>query len=170
MKIAKRLAILLFALILAFAAIACGGTEENSPAPKAINHAETAQALIDGCTFEEKPEIIESEFGLTQLFEIDGNLIAKDENGNYMGTAAICSSTPETVIVIKAVDNASAEKIRHEYLAKRVEAYIHDYANYGPEQVAKLNDCMNRVDGEYVFLIISADNAAALNLLNELTK
>lgn len=170
MKNVKKLAVLLFALILAFAATSCGGTEENSPAPMAIDHAATAQALVDGCTFEEKPEIIESGFGLTQLFEIDESLIAKDENGNYMGTVAICSSTPETVIVVKAVDGTSAEKIRDMYFAKRVEAYIHDYSNYGPEQVAKLNDCINRVDGEYVFLIISADNAAALNLLNELTK
>ena len=74
------------------------------------------------------------------------------------------------MLVIKAVDEASAKKISEEYLASRVDAYIHDYSNYGPDQLDKLNTCINKVVGQYAFLIITNDNPAAEKLLDELIK
>ena len=142
----------------------------NTPANISIDPKDTAQRLIDGCAFEEKPAIIaDSEFAIGKLFGIDLELVAKDGD-SYVGCIAVCSSTPETVLVIKAVDEASAKKISEEYLASRVDAYIHDYSNYGPDQLDKLNTCINKVVGQYAFLIITNDNPAAEKLLDELIK
>ena len=166
MKTTNKLIVILLACIMLLSAAACSKT----PANISIDPKDTAQRLIDGCAFEEKPAIIaDSEFAIGKLFGIDLALVAKDGD-SYVGCITVCSSTPETVLAIKAVDEASAKKISEEYLASRVDAYIHDYSNYGPDQLDKLNTCINKVVGQYAFLIITNDNPAAEKLLDELIK
>lgn len=166
MKTIKKLIVILLAGVIVLGTAACAKT----PTDISIDPKDTAQRLIDGCAFEEKPAVIEdSEFAISKLFGIDLALVAKDGE-SYAGCIGVCSSTPETVLVIKAVDEASARKISEDYLASRVNSYIHDYSNYGPEQIDKLNTCINKVVGQYVFLLITNDNPSAEKLLNELIK
>ncbi len=166
MKLIKKTIIILLAAILALGAMACGKTPKNID----IDPNETAQKLINGCKFEETPEIItDSEFAIGTLFGCDLSLAAKDGD-KPIGCAAVCSSTPETVLIIKANDAQAAKTLSEGSIADRVQAYIHDYSNYGPEQISKVESCVNKVIGQYVFLIISSDNAAAEKLLDELIK
>lgn len=166
MKTFKKTIIILSALF-AFFAIACS----NNARDISIDPRETVQKLIDDCQFEETPAIIEdSAFAIGTLFGVNIESVAKDENGNPVGCIAVCSSTPETVLIIKATDADAAKSISEGAIKTRTEAYIHDYSNYGPEQVKKVENCVSKVVGQYVFLIISSDNAAAEKLLDELIK
>lgn len=167
MKLFKKVLLALIAALFAFGTIACSG------APKDINidPNDTVQKLINGCQFEEKPAIIEdSKFAIETLFAVDLTKVAKDDSGNPIGCVSVCSSTPETVLIIKATDAEAAKSISEGAIKARTESYIHDYSNYGPEQVKKVETCINKVVGQYVFLIISSDNTAAEKLLDELIK
>ncbi len=167
MKCFKKILLALTAVLFAFSAIACSGASKEID----IDPNETVQKLINGCQFEEKPAIIEdSKFAIETLFAVDLSKVAKDDSGNPIGCTAVCSSTPETVLIIKATDAEAAKSISEGEIKARTESYIHDYSNYGPEQVQKVETCINKVVGQYVFLIISSDNAAAEKLLDELIK
>lgn len=167
MKLFKRLLFAFIAVLFVFSATACS----NAPKDIDIDSSKTVQKLIDGCQFDEKPAIIEdSKFAIETLFAVDLAKVAKDDNGNPIGCVSVCSSTPETVLIIKATDAEAAKSISEGAIKARTESYIHDYSNYGPEQVQKVETCINKVVGQYVFLIISSDNAAAEKLLDELIK
>lgn len=165
MKTTKRTIIVVLIAVMVLGLFACAKQKELN-----LNTTETANRFISEIEFEETPAIIEDEeFAVEKLFGIDTALVAKTDSG-LDACVAVCSSTPETVIVIKAVDAEAAKNICDNYFASRVESYRHDYDNYGPEQIAKLDNCINKAVGEYAFLLITNNNSAAETLLNDLTK
>ena len=53
-------------------------------------------------------------------------------------------------------------------IEKILDNYEKNYTNYGPEQVSKITSAVKVVRGQYVFVIVSNDNAAAQTYLNGL--
>ncbi len=168
-NIIRKLSCIIALLTLFTAATGCGGMKW--PDKTNVNPADTAMALAEKCKFSEVPAVVTTnedvEFTLSTVLGIDTALVGKDGE-NLTAAAGLCASTPEAVIVIKAVDAEAANKINDGAIKKLTETYIHDYSNYGPEEISKVETCVNRVIGEYVFLVISADNTAAEQVLNEL--
>lgn len=165
MKTTRRIITIMLIAIMICGLFACTKQKEVN-----LNTTEAANRFISEIEFEETPAVIEDEeFAVEKLFGIDVSLVARTDSG-LDACIAVCSSTPETVIVIKAVDAEAAKNICDNYFASRVESYRHDYDNYGPEQIAKLDGCINKAVGEYAFLLITNNNSAAENLLNDLTK
>lgn len=165
----RTLSFITVLLVLLTAVVGCSGTKW--PDKTSVDPASTAKTLAEKCKFSEVPAVVTTnedvEFTLSTVLGIDTALIGR--NGDTLTAAAgLCASTPEAVIVIKAVDAESANKINDGAIKKLTETYIHDYSNYGPEEISKVETCVNRVIGEYVFLVISADNTAAEQILNEL--
>lgn len=157
----KKLLIAIISILLV-SAFACSGTAKDIN----IDVNAAAQELIDNCQFDETPALTPAEHSVKNLLRIDPALVATDESGAYLCAMGVCASTPEIVIVIEAVSEEAANTINDEQIADKIYSYLHDYSNYTPTEIDKIETCVNKVVGKYVFLIISADNAAAEDVLD----
>ena len=152
------------ALALCFAA--CGSGEQNTgndakPA-KTFDVVELAKNIYDNCTFDGYgPELSsDPEFTVCKVCGADPALIAGEE-GAKKAAAYVAAATPEMVICVEAVDKDAAQKLMDDTFTPLIEGYIHDYTNYSPAEVAKLESAVKIVEGNYVIVVVSGDNSAA---------
>jgi hypothetical protein len=106
-------------------------------------------------------EMSDTAFGLK--YEIDeADLTAKKV---YIGSGA----TAEEIAVFEAKDEAAAARILSA-VNLHVEEQIHEYTNYNPNELTKLNDAIKMQKGKYVILCVSDHSEAVKSLINTYTK
>lgn len=151
-----------FALCLA----ACGGSGSN--AEKTFDVNELAKSIYENCSFDDTGLALtpNPEFTVCTVYGADAALIAGEEGAKK--AAAYVTASPEMIICIEAVDAASAQKLMAEAMEPVIETYIHDYSNYSPAEVSKLESAVKIVEGKYVIVAVTADNAAAETYINGL--
>lgn len=161
--------IIAFALsVITLAAFICGCKQ----AEVKLDVFEVGNTLLENCAFELhedgvtviKPDVIDGEHAL-RLFGIDSALVAQKDS-KYRVFAALRADNPETVLVIEANSAADAKSISSGAVDATIKSYKEDSIRYGQEDMVKINGCINRVEGNYVFLVICSDNAAAKTLLD----
>ncbi|MBO4562801.1 MAG: DUF4358 domain-containing protein [Clostridia bacterium] len=162
-------------LVIAFAAsaAACKGgdpkpidTNDNTAAPatqapaKDLDVDELAKSISENVPFEDEylTLVEDREFAL-KFYKIDPALVAEKDGVKQVAVYS-ASSTPEMIVCVKAVDEASAEQVL-EPIKALLKYYAENYTNYGPEQVQKINSAVEVIDGCYVIVAVSNDNTAA---------
>ena len=163
MKTKKILAIIL-ALAALTAICACGG---DKYAKLSVDVSGIGRNLLNIARFEFKPEIVDNpELAAEQLKLANADLNMVDGKPEIF--YAVSASSPEAVFVIGAKDAAAAKSISQGPVKDWIAAYRKGYESYGPEQVPKLDSCVNMTAGRYVFVVVSNDNAAAKKSLTGL--
>ena len=165
MKKSVKLMAAVLAIVFALCFAACG--KKDVPAAKDYNVDEIAASVRDNVPFEDPylALVAARDFALT-TYGVDPALVA-DVNGEKACAIYVSGAYPEMIVAIKAVDEASAAKVMDSVKAL-IQTYIKNYTTYTPEQVAKLESAVTEIRGQYVFAIVSNDNAAAASYLKGL--
>lgn len=133
----------------------------------AVNIDETFNALMEKCEFD-KPLVAQDDRAFAmQLLKIDSSLVAVEDSRPQIAFAN-SAATPEMIIIIKANSEADARTLDDGAVADWIKYYRDGYSDYGPEQVPKIDSAVHELHGKYIFVVISADNAAAAGILDEL--
>lgn len=156
----KYIAIMLLISVLA-SLLACAGGAIN------VDVEQTFNSLMEKCQFDEPLVAIDDKEHAMNLLKIDGSLVAV-EDSNPQIAFANSAATPEMILIIKANSAADAKALNDGAVADWIKYYHDGYSDYGPDQVPKIDSAVHELRGEYIFLVISADNAAAAKTLNEL--
>ena len=144
-KLRKALA-LIFILAAVAALAACGGKSGSSIDAQAL-----AKELMEKIDFVDELNLINSEM-VSKLYGIDN----AQEAYVYMGSGA----TAEEVAVFKFADEQAAK----DGLAKaeqRIASQKDSFANYIPEEVARLDNAVIKQSGEYLAVCVSEGSTAA---------
>lgn len=174
MKKFRTIIAILMALAALFSLAACSkeGKKEEEQPPKArdYNVAEIAKGIYENVRFDdeylvETPAIDRT---LCEYYHVDASLIA-EKDGAKEAVVYVPSAGPEAIICFKAVDESAANTAM-EAIKGRIADDTEGYKTYGPELVPKLETAVEVVKGSYVFVIISADNAAAETYLEGVLK
>lgn len=157
-------ALLVCAMVFAFAAC---GSENETPAAKDYDVIAIAKSVSENVSFEDEylTPVVDIAFELNRD-EISLDSVA-GEDGAKQAAVYVSGAYPEMIFAIKAVD-ANAAKTVMKAIEKIIENYTNNYTNYGPEQVSKLTSAVKVTRGQYVFVIVSNDNAAASTYLEGL--
>ncbi|MDR3765647.1 MAG: DUF4358 domain-containing protein [Butyricicoccus sp.] len=121
--------------------------------------ADAIQEMKEQIAFTDQFETLDRE-GACRVYGVDEELV--DDSAALAGSGA----TAESLSVWKAVDAKSAEQVEEE-LQVFVDGYIEGYSDYKPEEVPKLESAIMSREGQYVILCISADNAAAETVVDQ---
>ncbi len=123
--------------------------------------------LLGSSSFQYAPEALDNPEFAAETLKIDtADLNTADGKPELF--YSVSASSPEAVFVIGAKDAAAAKKISDGPIKDWIKVNRDGYANYGPEQVPKLDSAINRVAGRYVIVVVSSDNAAAKTKLTSL--
>ena len=157
-------AILICAFVMAF--IACGGKEPEAN-DRDYDVISIADSIAKNVSFEDEylTPVADIAFELSRD-NIDLDSIVED-NGVRQAAVYVSGAYPEMIFSLKAVD-ASAAKAAMTAIEEIIKNYTNNYTNYGPEQVSKLTSAVKVVRGQYVFVIVSNDNAGASTYLEGL--
>lgn len=146
MKKMKKFLARIFILAAVVALAACGG-KSGSP----IDAQALANELMEKVGFVDELNQISPEM-VSKLYGIDN----AEEAYVYMGSGA----TAEEVAVFKFADEQAAK----DGLAKaeqRIASQKDSFANYIPEEVARLDDAVIKQSGEYLAVCVSEGSAAS---------
>ena len=138
----KRLIALICALVMVISLCACSQQSAAKPLSEVF---EDVKAQV---TFVENIEYTD----VAQLDRYYG--IAPEEVAEFAGCVSSSGTNQEEVVLIKAADEASAEKIKG-ILDTKYNAKLNENKNYNPEQAAVIESCKVEQDGLYVSMIIS---------------
>ncbi len=176
MKLGKTLCALLAALTVCTGAMtSCSDSDESSESTAqtqsaASDSAEAAQteetkdvvaiadrlqseiAFVDTLN-ELSPEMIEKLIGVSQDKYVAGKV--------YIGSGG---ATAEEIACFEATDEAAAAEIETA-LEARIEAQKVAFEDYQPQEMEKLGSPVLSVQGKYVFMCISDDNAKAEEII-----
>lgn len=125
---------------------ACGAQAQIDPA-------EAVGQMKEEIAFTDQFETLDKD-GACRVYGVDESLV--EDSAALAGSGA----TAESLSVWKANDADSAKQVE-EQLGVFVDGYIEGYSDYKPEEVPKLESAILSREGVYVVLCISADNAAA---------
>ena len=152
----------ILALVLALAAMlivsGCGG---NAPA-KEIDINEVVDALENQITYQDSLSPLTDDM-FNSVYMLDASLIKNAVA--YVSTGA----TAEEIIAIELTDESAADTVKaamEDHLVYLKEGY----ADYGPQEVPKIEDAVLTVSGKYVFLSISDDSAKAKEIIDSFVK
>lgn len=173
----KKITITIVSVLMLAAAAFCMGCGKKPetppaqyvPAPGSLDVAALAKSIREGCKFDDAG-LVESpnpEFAFCTVYGADAALVAGDEGAKKVAVYN-SSASPEMIIVAEAADADSARQLMEGAIESLVQTYITDYSNYGPEEVSKLTSACKEQRGTYVILAVTADNAAAGELINGL--
>lgn len=146
MKKLKKTVALMFILAAVAALAACGGKGDSQIDAQAL-----ANELMEKVDFVDELNLISSEM-VPKLYGIDN----AQEAYVYMGSGA----TAEEVAVFKFADEQAAK----DGLAKaeqRIASQKDSFANYIPEEVARLDNAVIKQSGEYLAVCVSEGSTAA---------
>ena len=148
----KTITGLLAAVCLLSALCGCGGKKELDP--RAF-----VDELLSGAKFVDSMNQI-SDAVVPIIYEVD----TADYSSAivYCGTAA----TAEEIAVFQAVDDAAAERLLKAADA-RVQHQIESYAAYGPEAARTLENGIVKRSGNYVIVVVCADQAGAKKIVDK---
>lgn len=146
MKKLTRAGVLVLALALCLSLAACGGEES-----KTIDINALAEELVNAATFGEPMNSLDSSVALGLYGCAEGTSVCA-----YAGTGA----TAEEVAVFDCGSSDTAAALVSS-LTQRNETRISQYSSYNPTEVPKLESAVIMQGGQYVVLIVAADNSAA---------
>lgn len=146
MKKLTRAGVLVLALALCLSLAACGGGES-----KTIDINALAEELVNAATFGEPMNSLDSSVALGLYGCAEGTSVCA-----YAGTGA----TAEEVAVFDCGSSDAAAALVSS-LTQRNETRISQYSSYNPTEVPKLESAVIMQGGQYVVLIVAADNSAA---------
>ena len=139
----------LIALICSFALVvslcACGSDSQQGSAKPLSEVFEDIKAQV---TLEDNIE-----FGdVSKLDRYYG--IAAEEVSEFAGCVNSSGTNQEEIVLIKAADSASADRIQ-QVLEDKYKSKLSENRDYNPEQAAMIEKCKVERDGLYVSMIIS---------------
>ena len=146
MKKLTRAGVLVLALALCLSLAACGGEES-----KTIDINALAEELVNAATFGEPMNSLDSSVALGLYGCAEGTSVCA-----YAGTGA----TAEEVAVFDCGSSDAAAALVSSP-TQRNETRISQYSSYNPTEVPKLESAVIMQGGQYVVLIVAADNSAA---------
>lgn len=127
-----------------------------------INIEGLAEEISKSNTFEDQLEKIDSEMSM-QDYNFSANEI--EQLVSYQGSGA----SSEEIVILQVKDknyiNSVKEKINTR-LSERREAF----ESYLPEEVAKIDNSILRVEGNYIILCVAKDANTVNNVINEYIK
>ena len=145
---------------------ACGGGETPAQT-KDYDVLAIADSIAQNVSFEDEylTRVADVAFELNRdNIELDSIV---EEDGVKQASVYVSGAYPEMIFSLKAVDEAAAQKAMAA-IEEIIKNYTTNYTNYGPEQVSKLESAVKVQRGNYVFVIVSNDNAAASTYLEGL--
>ena len=165
--------LLMLGAVLAVSLTACAGGGEGSSSPsgadssqagaaqtgKTLDVEAAAKALLDGADFDDPPTELREKLLTAQYVGLDTADVVSWKV--YVSGA----STADEVAVFEATDAEAAQRIKA-VIDTRLASLIEQYSGYGPTKVPKLKDPLLVVEGTYVVLCVSNDNAKAQELLD----
>lgn len=169
----KKGLLLMLGAVLAVSLTACAGGGEGSSSPsgadssqagaaqtgKTLDVEAAAKALLDGADFDDPPAELREKLLTAQYVGLDTADVVSWKV--YVSGA----STADEVAVFEATDAEAAQRIKA-VIDTRLASLIEQYSGYGPTKVPKLKDPLLVVEGNYVVLCVSNDNAKAQELLD----
>ena len=154
----KKIIALLCAAVLVFALCACGSNGGSSTAAKPLS--EVFEEIKAQVTF---PDVIE----ISDPSKLDRYYgIAAEEVAECAGCISSSGTEQTEVMLVKAADDASAEKIKGIF-DNKYDSKLNENRDYNPEQAAMIEKCEVKRDGLYVSMIISPDAETITKIYNE---
>ncbi len=92
--------------------------------------------------------------------------ITADEVSEFAGCVSNSGTDQEEIVLIKAVDDAAAEKIQG-ILEQKYQSKLNENKNYNPEQAAMIEKCSVERSGLYVSMIISPEAETITKIYKE---
>ena len=137
-------------------------TDENSTETTTATASEITDKILGEVEFPSAAEIKEER--RDDYYEVDENKIV-----SY--SAYICGSGayPDEIAIFCMKDPADTAAVK-EMLEKRVEKQTASFKDYTPDEMYKIDGNNVLVNGNYVALIICADNTKAIDIFKSLTK
>lgn len=151
----KVLAVLLGMTMLVMAA--CGGQKEV-----VFGISQAASDLLDSGAFTDTLTKCDNDKVAT-LYSVDADTLAEYEV--YIGTGA----TAEEIAIFRVKDSKDLDAVKTA-CETRIEDQKKACENYLPDEMPKLNSPVIRTAGNYVVMVISADNSKAESALDKYIK
>ena len=146
------IAAVLFLLVLPLAA--CGGAEEKAGFDPEI----TLQALADAGAFSEELEELDGDTAFTLYGLGNSGLEREDLTAAKVLRSAGATCEEGAVLVFTSGDQAqTAVQVLGDYVQKQIDSN----RDYRPQELPKLESAVIMQGGQYVVLIVAADNSAA---------
>ena len=162
----KRIALVLFALLVLLTGASCGKTETavdaaavQSTAAQPQTAAEWVDLLAENVPFDD---------AMTYVPENAANVYGILDEDGYTGDCALyisTNATPEEIAVFRA-DNALSADDLAELAFARLARQKESFTDYAPAEVPKLDSAVVRTCGDFVIVCVCADNAKAETLLD----
>lgn len=169
----KKGLLLMLGAVLALSLTACTGGSEGSSSQagtdssqagaaqtgKTLDVEATAQALLNGADFDD------------ELAPLSEKLLTAQYTGLDTADVVSCkvyisgTASGDELAVFEAKDAEAAQRIKT-VTETRLSGLIEQYSDYAPDKVPKLQNPVLVMEGNYVVLCVSNDNAKAQELLN----
>ena len=134
------------------------GTTAGSKKIVVDSNALAEKIVKDGSFDDELNQLEDSQFG-TIYEEVDASLVTK--SCVYIGSGA----TAEQVVVVEAKDAESAKKVKDQ-LKEKLEEDRKENEGYLPKEIAKIDQAVLEVKGEYAILVVSKDSKQAEQVID----
>ena len=169
----KKGLLLMLCAVLAVSLTACAGGGEGSSSPSGADSSQSdaaqtgktldveaaAKALLEGADFDDPPAELREKLLTAQYVGLDTADVVSWKV--YVSGA----STADEVAVFEATDAVAEQRIKA-VIDTRLAGLIEQYRDYAPDKVQKLENPLLVVEGNYVVLCVSNDNAKAQELLD----
>lgn len=169
----KKGLLLMLGAVLAVSLTACAGGGEGSSSPsgadssqagaaqtgKTLDVEATAKALLDGADFDDDLAPLSEKLLTAQYTGMDTDSLVSWKV-YISGTAS-----GDELAVFEAKDAEAAQRVKT-VTEVRLAGLIEQYRDYAPDKVQKLENPLLVVEGNYVVLCVSNDNAKAQELLD----
>jgi hypothetical protein len=161
-------AVIAAAALFSMAATSCGDTSANDSESgtaaqaqadaQTLSASETADKLKSDIAFvdelnEISSDMVEKFYGISADKYTDGKV--------YVGSGG---ATAEEIACFEATDESAAAEIKSACEA-RIQSQIKQFEDYVPTELDKLNDPVIVVNGNFVYMCISDDNAKAKEII-----
>ncbi len=148
----KKITAIISALVLSIMCLSgCGGSE--------IDMTEAANSLLTGVTFAEELQPTSENISLRRLGLNEADV---ESCIAYASTNAVV----DEFAIVKATNPEGVESS----IRSHIDSQIQTYQSYAPDEVAKLNNAIVQVSGDYVIYVVSSDNTAAQSVVDSIVK
>ena len=155
----KRIPASVVAFILLLGVYGCKGSTTAGSKKIVVDSSVLAEKIVkDGDFDDELNQLENSQFG-TIYEEVDASLVKK--SCVYIGSGA----TAEQVVVVEAKDAESAKKVKDQ-LKEKLEEDRKENEGYLPKEIAKIDQAVLEVKGEYAILVVSKDSKQAEQVID----
>ena len=142
----KRTIALICAVLMIVALCGCSKNDTASAKPLSEVYDEIKASVT-------LPDVVE----LSDVSKLDRYYgIAADEVADFAGCISSSGTEQTEITLIKAADQAAAEKIKG-ILDNKYESKLNENRDYNPEQAAMIEKCKVELNGLYVTMIVSPD-------------